>query len=158
MPSAKKAAAGPPAKPKPRAALAAAVLALVAAAIGWWGTRQPPSFAFSVNAHRNVLLITIHTLRADVLGAYGGRPVTPNLDRLAARGARFPFAHAHTVVTLPSHASVLSGRYPYAHGIRDNTGYRFDPKRPTLATELKARGFATGAFIGGFPLTRRFGR
>ena len=77
------------------------------------------------NADRNVLLITIDTLRADALGSYGGRAVTPNLDRLAAAGARFAFAHAHAVVTLPSHASILSGRYPYEHGIRDNTGYRF---------------------------------
>jgi arylsulfatase A-like enzyme/Flp pilus assembly protein TadD len=133
------------------------VAVLIVAGLAWWWMRQPSAFVLAVKADRNVLLITIDTLRADVLGAYGGRAVTPNLDRLAAHGARFTFAHAHTVVTLPSHASILSGRYPYEHGIRDNTGYRFDPKRPTLATELKARGFATGAFIGGFPLDRRFG-
>ena len=83
--------------------------------------------------------------------------MTPNLDRLAAHGARFTFAHAHAVVTLPSHASILSGRYPYEHGIRDNTGYRYPASQATAATRLKAAGFATAAFVGGFPLDRRFG-
>ena len=76
---------------------------------------------------------------------------------LAARGARFTFAHAQAVVTLPSHASILTGRYPYEHGVRDNNGYRLAPATPTLATRLKALGFATGAFVGGFPVDQRFG-
>jgi tetratricopeptide (TPR) repeat protein len=115
------------------------------------------SFSLSPNPERNVLLVTIDTLRADALGSYGGRAATPNLDALAAHGARFDFAHAHAVVTLVSHASILTGTYPYEHGIRDNTGYRLDVKQATLATILKGRGFATGAFVGGFPLDRRFG-
>ena len=131
------------------------MLALVALA-AWW-TLRTPAFAIDVNADRNVLLVTIDTLRADALGSYGGRASTPNLDRLAARGARFAFAHAHAVVTLPSHASILTGRYPYEHGIRDNTGYRLAETQATAATRLKAQGFATAAFIGGFPLDRRFG-
>ena len=52
---------------------------------------------------------------------------------------------------------MLTGRYPYEHGIRDNTGYRLDPKQATAATLLKAQGFSTGAFVGGFPLDHRFG-
>ena len=104
-----------------------------------------------------MLLVTIDTLRADALGSYGGRAITPNLDRLAQHGARFTFAHSHAVVTLPSHASILTGRYPYEHGIRDNTGYRLAQTQATAATRLKAQGFVTGAFIGGFPLDRRFG-
>jgi arylsulfatase A-like enzyme/Tfp pilus assembly protein PilF len=117
------------------------------------------SRGFSVvpNADRNILLVTIDTLRADALGSYGGAAATPSLDALAAHGARFTFAHAHAVVTLVSHASILTGRYPYQHGIRDNTGYRLRPEDATAATLLKARGFATGAFVGGFPLDRRFG-
>ncbi|HET7698411.1 MAG TPA: sulfatase-like hydrolase/transferase [Vicinamibacterales bacterium] len=115
------------------------------------------SFRVLPNPERNILLVTIDTLRADAVGAYGGRAPTPNLDALAARGARFEFAHAHAVVTLVSHASILTGRYPYEHGIRDNTGYRLDGRQPTAATLLKGRGFATGAFVGGFPLDRRFG-
>jgi arylsulfatase A-like enzyme/Tfp pilus assembly protein PilF len=114
-------------------------------------------FTLVANPDRNILLVTIDTLRADALGAYGGRAATPNLDGLAARGARFDFAHAHAVVTLTSHASILTGKYPYEHGIRDNTGYRLDPAQPTAATLLKSHGFFAGAFVGGFPLDRRFG-
>jgi arylsulfatase A-like enzyme/Tfp pilus assembly protein PilF len=138
-----------------RVIVASAAVAVIALA-AWW-TLGPRGFTLETDANRNVLLITIDTLRADALGSYGGGAATPHLDRLASEGARFSFAHSHAVVTLPSHASILSGRYPYEHGIRDNTGYRFDAARPTLATLLKAGGFATGAFIGGFPLDRRFG-
>jgi arylsulfatase A-like enzyme/Tfp pilus assembly protein PilF len=127
--------------------------AFAVSACGW----LDKSFAVAPDPSRNILFVTIDTLRADALGAYGGRASTPNLDALAARGARFDFAHAHAVVTLVSHATMLTGRYPYEHGIRDNTGYRLDPAQPTAATLLKAQGFATGAFVGGFPLDRRFG-
>jgi arylsulfatase A-like enzyme/tetratricopeptide (TPR) repeat protein len=136
--------------------LMAAAIAIVGLS-AWWFWRGPAAFALDVNPDRNVLLVTIDTLRADALGSYGGRAITANLDRLAAQGARFTFAHSHAVVTLPSHASILSGRYPYEHGIRDNTGYRLQPTEATAATLLKAHGFATGAFIGGFPLDHRFG-
>ncbi|MEO6223787.1 MAG: sulfatase-like hydrolase/transferase, partial [Vicinamibacterales bacterium] len=87
----------------------------------------------------------------------GGAAATPNLDALAAHGARFTFAHAHAVVTLPSHTSILTGRMPYEHGMRDNSGFRVKDGTETLATRLKPLGFATGAFVGGFPLTKRFG-
>jgi len=106
---------------------------------------------------RNVLLITIDTLRADAPGYAGGRAATPNLDRLAREGWSFDFAHAHSVVTLPSHASILTGLYPFAHGIRDNSGYRLPEGTPTLATWLRGRGYATAAFVGAFPLDARFG-
>src|SRR5688500_6235045 len=141
------------ARPKAGLALLAGVAAVI---VAWWALRTPGS-SLDADSDRNVLLVTIDTLRADALGSYGGGAATPNLDRLASEGARFEFAHGHAVVTLPSHASILSGRYPYEHGIRDNTGYRFDPARPTIATLLKAHGFSTGAFIAGFPLDRRFG-
>src|SRR6266481_1144539 len=62
---------------------------------------------------QNVLLVTIDTLRADALGCYGGPAATPALDRLAAAGVRFDFAHAHAVTTLASHASILTGTYPF---------------------------------------------
>jgi arylsulfatase A-like enzyme/Tfp pilus assembly protein PilF len=130
---------------------------LCAIAVGSCSIFGGRTFTVAPNPDRNVLLVTIDTLRADALGAYGGRASTPNLDALAAHGARFDFAHAHAVVTLVSHASMLTGRYPYEHGIRDNTGYRLPPNEPTAATLLKARGFSTGAFIGGFPLDHRFG-
>ena len=106
---------------------------------------------------QNLLLITIDTLRADALGAYGGRARTPNLDHLATIGLRFEFAHAHATLTRPSHASILTGTYPYEHGVRDHSGYRLKPGTTTVATLLKQQGFATGAFVGGIPLERRFG-
>jgi arylsulfatase A-like enzyme/Flp pilus assembly protein TadD len=113
----------------------------------------------SVSSSRpDVLLVTIDTLRADAVGYAGNRRVeTPVLDRLAARGIVFGNAHAHNVVTLPSHANILTGLLPYQHGIRDNTGFRLDPSIPTLATLLKATGYATAAFVGAFPLDSRFG-
>jgi arylsulfatase A-like enzyme/Tfp pilus assembly protein PilF len=106
----------------------------------------------------NVLLITIDTLRADALGSYGNTKVsTPWLDRVAAGGVRFSRALAQTVVTLPSHANILSGRYPFRHGVRENSGFRFPDDLDTLATLLKARGYRTGAFVSAFPLDVRFG-
>ena len=109
------------------------------------------------SADQNVLLITIDTLRGDALGSYGGRAATPNLDRLAAEGIRFTFAHAHAVVTLPSHTSIMTGHYPFEHGVRDNAGFRLDDKAVTLAERAKQNGLATGAFVGAFPLDRQFG-
>ena len=108
-------------------------------------------------ADRNVLLITIDTLRGDALGCDGGPARTPNIDAIAAGGLRFSFAHAQAVVTLPSHASILTGLYPFQHGYRENSGYRLTPGVQTLASRLKATGFSTGAFVAAFPLDARFG-
>jgi arylsulfatase A-like enzyme/Tfp pilus assembly protein PilF len=106
----------------------------------------------------NVLLITIDTLRADALSCYGGQTIqTPWIDRLAREGVRFERVHAQNVVTLPSHANILSGRYPLEHGVRDNSGYRFPATIETLATILKRAGYRTGAFVSAFPLDSRFG-
>jgi choline-sulfatase len=106
----------------------------------------------------NVLLITVDTLRADAVGAYGhASAVTPWIDRLANGGVRFDRAHAHNVVTLPSHANILSGRLPTDHGVRDNAGFRFPQSLDTIATILKGRGYRTGAFVSAFPLDARFG-
>jgi arylsulfatase A-like enzyme/Flp pilus assembly protein TadD len=133
----------------------AVVLLIVAVLIWWW--RWPAPFVLAQNADRNVLLVTIDTLRSDALGVSGGPADTPNLDRLADSGARFTFAHAHAVVTLVSHTTILTGQYPYEHGMRDNSGFRVKDGTATLGTRLHALGFATGAFVGGFPLTKRFG-
>lgn len=104
------------------------------------------------------MLITVDTLRADALGFMGeDRVETPWLDRLAAGGRVFTQARAHNVVTLPSHANILTGQLPFQHGVRDNAGFVLPDEIPTLATLLRAAGFATGAFVGAFPLDRRFG-
>jgi arylsulfatase A-like enzyme/Tfp pilus assembly protein PilF len=107
---------------------------------------------------KNVLLVTIDTLRGDALGFAGNREVeTPYLDKLAAGGHAYLDAHSHNVVTLASHTNILTGLYPYQHGVRDNGGFKLRPEVPTLASILKARGFATGAFVGAYPLAARFG-
>ena len=79
------------------------------------------------------------------------------MDRLAAAGVRFTNAHAHNVLTLPSHANIFSGLYPQEHGVRDNAGFRFPADLPTLAGLLRERGYRTGAFVSAFPLDSRFG-
>jgi arylsulfatase A-like enzyme/Flp pilus assembly protein TadD len=106
----------------------------------------------------NVLLVTIDTLRQDRVGAYGNSSgLTPTLDRLAAAGVRFSRAFTPAPLTLPAHASILTGLSPVHHGIHNNTRFRLDAAVPTLATLLKAAGYRTGAFVGAFVLDGRFG-
>ncbi len=152
--------AGPPvARRRGRVVLLLSLLfgAVAAGAVFWFWPGGAPPLLVERTADQNVLLVTIDTLRADALGSYGGPAATPNLDRLAAGGARFEFAHAHAVVTLPSHASILTGTYPFEHGIHDNAGYRLPDDSRTLAAMLRAEGFATGAFVAAFPLDSQFG-
>jgi tetratricopeptide (TPR) repeat protein len=106
----------------------------------------------------DVLLVTIDTLRADAPGFAGNRRIeTPVLDRLAAAGRVYERAHAHNVVTLPSHANILTGRLPFEHGVRDNAGFVLPERFPTAATLLRDAGFATAAVVGAYPLDARFG-
>jgi arylsulfatase A-like enzyme/Flp pilus assembly protein TadD len=116
-------------------------------------TTSPPATA----AARNLVLITVDTLRADHVGGYGyARARTPTLDSLAATGTLFERAYSAAPITLTSHATLMSGRYPPGHGARDN-GMHVSAGVPTLATELHARGFRTGAFVAAFPLDHQFG-
>src|SRR5438874_12626812 len=119
-------------------AFAAGVLALIAVIYLW--RPHDRGFVLQPSPDQNVLLVTIDTLRADALSAYGGPARTPNIDALAAGGVRFDFAHAHAVLTRPSHASILTGLYPFQHGVRDHSGYRIARGTPTLATWLKPQG------------------
>src|SRR5687768_5585962 len=106
----------------------------------------------------DVILVTIDTLRADSLGFAGNRDVsTPVLDQLATAGRVYTNAHAHNVVTLPSHVNILTGRYPFQHGVRDNSGFTLPGTVPTLAGLLKQAGYATAAFVGAYPLDSRYG-
>ena len=106
----------------------------------------------------NLLLVTIDTLRADRVGAaYGGVPLTPAIDRIASQGIRFSRAHSHVPLTLPAHASILTGLVPATHGVHNNGGAGLAPHIPTLAERLHGAGYRTGAFVGAFVLDARFG-
>jgi choline-sulfatase len=102
----------------------------------------------------SVLLISFDTLRADRLSPDGPMP---HLRKLAARGWTFSRAHASVPLTLPSHATMLTGLGPLRHGVRDNIGYALPADIPTVAEAFSAAGYRTGAFVGGYPLDARFG-
>src|SRR2546427_2523624 len=109
-------------------------------------------------AIRNVLLISIDTLRADHLSAYGfPRPTTPNIDVVAREGVMFKNVRTPVPMTLPAHVSMLTGTLPPTHGLRDNLQNRLPEGSLTLAGMLKAKGFTTGAVVSTFVLDRRFG-
>ena len=133
------------------------LLLVVAVLTGCDRAATPPVRGTAAPAARSVLLITIDTLRADHVGAYGYVAArTPALDGLAREGVRFERAYAAAPITLTSHASLLTGRYPPGHGARHN-GIAVDAAVPTLAAAFKTAGFATAAFVSAFPLDRRFG-
>ncbi|MHC4992979.1 MAG: sulfatase family protein [Planctomycetota bacterium] len=142
-----------------RFAFALALIAVAAAVIvGFYRTvrraSEPP--------HRlNVVLITLDTTRADHLGCYGYAGATsPRIDGFAATGALFTEAYCTASVTPVSHASILTGRYPYTHGLRVMHGLmenRLPDEAVTLAEVLKEAGYETAAFVSAFPAGSRFG-
>ena len=152
---------GTPAPPSKRAAprslqrLGAVALATAIGAallLGRSGGGRP------LGAGLNVLLVTLDTTRADRLGCYGYRGAnTARLDRLAAEGVRFENAFADAPITLPSHASLLTGLYPFEHGVRNNGNFYLPERFETLATVLRKRGYRTAAFVSSFVLDRRYG-
>ncbi len=104
--------------------------------------RTPPEPA---HPKPNVLLVTIETLRADHVGSYGyRRNTTPNLDRLARQGARFEKAVAQAPFTLPSVASILTGRTPPLHGVRNHPAVLAESIE-TLAERFESAGYQTAA-------------
>jgi choline-sulfatase len=107
---------------------------------------------------RNLLLVTLDTVRADHLGCYGDALAeTPALDRLASEGIRFARASSPVPLTLPSHTSILTGLLPLHHGVRNNGAAGLPAGTATLATRLAAAGYRTGAFVAAFVLDHRFG-
>ena len=124
---------------------------LVAAAARPAAAGPAPSKATSL------LVVTIDTLRADHVGAYGYAPArTPVIDALARRGVRFAQAFSHVPLTLPSHCTLFTGLLPAPAGVRDN-GQRLGPGPRTLAEIARAKGLATAAVVGAYPLDSRFG-
>lgn len=133
----------------------AAAAVVVAVAAVWWllPAADRPLWPPAALTGGNLLLVTIDTLRADRLS----EGQMPNLARLGATGHVFESAYAHAPLTLPSHATMLTGLLPPAHGVRGNGAFRLDDARVTLAERLKASGYRTGAFVGAFVLDSRFG-
>jgi arylsulfatase A-like enzyme/Tfp pilus assembly protein PilF len=104
------------------------------------------------------VVITIDTLRADHLGCYGDKQIrTPNIDALAAEGARFERSYTPVPVTLPAHTVIFTGTYPMLSGMHDFSGNKLNATQPTLASVLKQHGYATGAVVGSAVLDSRFG-
>lgn len=129
--------------------------AIAVAAAGWTGWRLAQG---SSPLTGPVILISIDTLRADRLPIYGYRKVaTPAIDALAGGGVVFDHAWAHSPQTLPSHASMLTGQLPFAHGVRDNMGFALSKGAATLPGLLAARGYATGGFVSAYVLRKETG-
>ena len=118
-----------------------------AAAIGWWYARDSP-------AHQGpIVVISVDGLPAAALPAYGARRFdTPAIDALAAEAVVFDRAYAQSPLMVPAHASMLTGRLPFEHGVRDDAGFRVPNDAQTLAEMLRSRGFATGAAVSSFLL------
>ncbi len=140
-----------------RVAIVAVVAAGLAAGLGLarprWARRFLPP-----GSPRNLLLISIDTLRADRLGCYGhAAALTSRIDALARSGMRFAQATTVVPLTLPAHSSLLTGTFPAWHGVRDNGGFYLGDDQTTLAEVLKAKGYRTGGFVGAFVLDRRWG-
>jgi arylsulfatase A-like enzyme len=104
----------------------------------------------------NVVLISVDTLRADALGAYGGPLATPAFDALAREGVLFERALAPSSATAPSHATLFSGRDVLRHGVITN-GQDLPDAFGSIATAFRSRGYATAAFVSSFVLHHRFG-
>ena len=133
------------------AAVSAAAAALFAAGAWWWTASRTPR-------HPNLLLITIDTLRADHVGAYGATTgATPALDALAARGVRFDQVQTAVPLTGPHTPRSSPASTPPAHGVRGNVVFSLGSKYPTLATLLKKQGYQTAAFVGAYPVAAAFG-
>jgi len=133
----------------------ALLLLTAAAAVMFRGSRGPK---VGRDESLNVLLITLDTTRADHIGCYGYRGArTPNLDALAAQGVRFENAYCSVPLTLPSHASIMTGLEPYHHGVHTNGTSFLTAEKITLAERLKERGYQTAAFTASFSVDSRFG-
>ncbi|HSR67718.1 MAG TPA: sulfatase-like hydrolase/transferase [Acidobacteriota bacterium] len=130
----------------PLAAVAAMCLSTAAGVRQGEGDLKPP-----------VILITIDTLRSDRTSPYGYQGAeTPVMEALAKDGAVFEKALVHTPITLPSHATILTGTYPHFHGLQDVVG-RLREDIPTLAEWFAERGYATAAFVGASVLSSDWG-
>lgn len=153
--------------PPSRARWLALALALMTAAAVAYRSRPPATEAAArarlsklapAPAEVNVVIVTLDTTRADRLGCYGFADVaTPHLDRLAREGVLFEHATATVPLTLPSHASIFTGKLPPRHTVHDNGGFVLGPREVTLAERFQKAGYATGAFVAAWVLDSKWG-
>jgi arylsulfatase A-like enzyme len=136
---------------------------LLEISLAYAGDARPPDVGlgllevgvpFEVDRHRssrqepNIVLVVIDTLRADRLHCYGnGREVSPVMDSIASRGTRFERAYSSTAWTVPSTASIMTGRSPHQMGIASGHSYSLSPSVDTLGETLQRAGFTTAAFV-----------
>jgi arylsulfatase A-like enzyme len=121
------------------------VVSLIAARVV--AAQEPPKPAAAPDPRPNLLLVTLDTTRADEIAPWGKGGVAPHFDALADESVVAMNAHAPAPLTFPSHTSMMTGLWPYAHGVRDNDLYRLDPSAQTLAELLKGTGYRTEAIV-----------
>lgn len=112
----------------------------------------------SAESTSSVLIITVDSLRADRVGAYGDeKAITPTLDRFAASASVYLRAYSSAPLTIPSHATLMTGLYPPAHGVRDDGDFALGTEQVTLAERFSDAGYATIGVSAAFPTRRRWG-
>src|SRR5512138_3572480 len=130
-----------------------AALGTVLAAVGGWRYARA-----SAPVSGPIIVISIDTLRADHLPAYGYSHVqTPAIDTLAADGVVFERAYSHAPQTLPAHAALLSGRLPFENGVRVDEGAALKPGERLLPQMLRDRGYATAGVVSSALLAKDTG-
>jgi arylsulfatase A-like enzyme/tetratricopeptide (TPR) repeat protein len=130
----------------------AAGAAVLVAAFAYWSRRPVP------RADGPIILISIDTLRADRLPAYGYTGIrTPHIERLVADGIVFVQAYSQSPQTLPAHTSILTGRLPFAHGVRDNIGFSLKKDERMVQHAFRDAGWPTGGFVSAYVLRRQTG-
>lgn len=130
--------------------------AAVVVALGVPGCGQDGQSSTPPGGKPAILLITLDTTRADAIGPGAVGVSTPAFNAIAARGRNFVQAYSTVPETLPSHTSMLSGLYPAAHGVHENSRI-VGEQTPLVAVDLKAAGYRTSAFVSSFVLAARFG-
>jgi arylsulfatase A-like enzyme/tetratricopeptide (TPR) repeat protein len=136
-----------------RRALAAALIALASGLAATCSSAPPGGVA-----GLNVLVITLDTTRSDALDLYGNpHAVTPRIDELGRTGLVFEACYTPVPLTLPAHCSLFTGRYPVAHGVRNNGTYVLPPGERTMAGVFKDAGYETAAFVASFTVAGKFG-
>jgi arylsulfatase A-like enzyme/Flp pilus assembly protein TadD len=131
---------------------------IVLGVVAWASSARTAQPARPVPEQTSVVLITLDTTRADHVGCYGAVGVeTPNLDALARGGTRFSAASSPVPLTFPAHASIMTGRVPRRHGVRDNALFRLDSGIPVLAEALGRAGYLRWAFVSAAVLDHGLG-